>query len=302
MSRSHSRFDISRHVRSGFTLTELLVVIGVIVILLGFLLPALSGVFASGKMVGSMSNLRQVATWMQAYADDNRDFIVPSQFNYTEAAASGEYAGKVRSGAPAVGETNRGAWTDILWTVNELTALAGDGGGDPETYRYDSPDRYFYEAEPNYGSNPFRSLAANTKAAYGSTGPGSDALPFGPGADEAGDPGYFAANNFFNADPDTATFNDDPRAQGGFWTFAQITRPSDALYAVDSHAGETIEDEIFPYLNLGAPEAPIEVDFRYGDNCLVLFLDGHVDPVTEWQDLGQLQNDRGVRVQKLADR
>ncbi|MHC4274953.1 MAG: hypothetical protein ACYSUR_14965, partial [Planctomycetota bacterium] len=75
----------------GFSITEVLVVIGVIVVLLGLLVPALAGIRKSGLMAKSMANMRQVGTWMGLYSQDNRDFIVPSRFNYREDG----YRGKV---------------------------------------------------------------------------------------------------------------------------------------------------------------------------------------------------------------
>ena len=54
--------------RRGFTIVELLVVIGVVALLLGLLAPALSGVRASGRDTQCRSNLRQMAVAAQAYA------------------------------------------------------------------------------------------------------------------------------------------------------------------------------------------------------------------------------------------
>ncbi len=78
-------------VRGGMTLTELLVVMGGIAVLMALLFPALAGVRRSAFMANSMSNLRQVAVWMRVYSGDNREFIVPSQFNY--AYHDGRYQG-----------------------------------------------------------------------------------------------------------------------------------------------------------------------------------------------------------------
>ena len=72
--------DRSRSAR-GFTITELMVVIGVIIVMLGLLFPALAGFVKSSKMTKSMSNMRQIGTWISLYATDNREYIVPSQFN-----------------------------------------------------------------------------------------------------------------------------------------------------------------------------------------------------------------------------
>ncbi|MCH8314670.1 MAG: prepilin-type N-terminal cleavage/methylation domain-containing protein [Planctomycetes bacterium] len=85
---------LTRHNRRrGFTITELLVVIGLIVLLIGILLPALAAVKSGGLMTKSMANMRQIATWMRLYSSDNREFILPSQFDYSD----NSYPGKVRS-------------------------------------------------------------------------------------------------------------------------------------------------------------------------------------------------------------
>lgn len=71
--------------RRGFSLVELLIVIGIIAALLAILLPALSAAREHAKRVQCMSNMRQLtAAWLM-YANDNRGRFCSSEVqDYTD--------------------------------------------------------------------------------------------------------------------------------------------------------------------------------------------------------------------------
>jgi len=293
--------------RPGFTITELLVVIGIIVVLLGLLLPALSGVWSTGQMTGSMNNMRQIGLWMRQYSADHEDFILPSRFSYVDAGLPG----KVRSDtSPQIGDANTGTWADILTTVFQIAAFPGAGeapGFNGNDYRFDSPDKPLYDLLGDSGfDNTLRAAAPNTRDAPGDS---VDALPtpFGSGAAEVGYPGFFAANDFFAAGW--------PGVSGGaFFSNGQIRFPDRSMYLVDSFYGETILPAPEPFdVSLDVPgDGTGEVDFRYGNGelCLMLFLDGHVDPEGRWETIDDLEGDlgdpedhgRGIRIRNLTSR
>lgn len=100
---------LSSSSRAGFTLVELLVVIGIIAVLISILLPALQRARDSAATIKCSANVRSIVQGLLAYAAENKQYL-PAAYNYNGTTVDVN-AGKQTPYYPYYGYTH---WTSFL--------------------------------------------------------------------------------------------------------------------------------------------------------------------------------------------
>lgn len=118
--------DLNHHRFRGFTLVELLVVIGIIAVLISILLPALNKARESAKRTQCLSNLRSIAEMINIYADEANG-QVPIGFSgpLGDGSFQNNYFLSRTSGTPSPGYPVRFVGLGLLFQSGVLTEASG---------------------------------------------------------------------------------------------------------------------------------------------------------------------------------
>ncbi len=254
--------------RAGFTLVELLVVIGIIAVLIGLLLPALTGARRSANAVKCAAQLRDLGNAVQIYANENQ-YAIPTQQSIYKVGA----------------KTVKFMWYDQLAKYVFKTGLAQETAGKPGS-------AVSVINDPNFGRTAFVGCPAFAYLYYPSnalgtaTGYGLSLIPLAPAKIPVLDSdSTFVLNQF----PATLT------APARYFKISEFKNPSNRALMADANGfggiqakGEFGPDPMTYYTPQPSSNVFGDLDyFRHGKrndfsrpSCNVLFADMHVDLCT----------------------
>ncbi|MGF1633385.1 MAG: type II secretion system protein [Phycisphaerae bacterium] len=130
----------------GFTLVELLVVIGIIALLISILLPSLSKAREAGVRTVCLSGLRQLHAGFTMYGTENKGYFVPQ--DVVGANGSGPYARWFNSLEPYLGEVDSQDESQIYNCPADQDAAPLNG----QSYQYNFE---LGEYNPSYAPNRY---------------------------------------------------------------------------------------------------------------------------------------------------
>ncbi len=236
--------------KRGFTLVELLVVIGIIALLISILLPALNKARQAALRVQCAANLRQIHMAFRFYANDNRNFLPPvNSVNSYNAEGTPKVYGMYNALGKYLGRPQWGGLDTPISNVDDPYHIKYDSYWGSQKGSKFTGTVFYCPSSPVVSPQPWYGVSYGESLYL--TNPG------GRGTD---------AGNQANPRP---------------WTFPRrlsaIRNPTTAVHLADSNHADLGD---IRWISKKSPvwnPATIRTDLdRHSKGCNVLFVDGHV--------------------------